>query len=176
LSPVRFGVATANALELQRAGVRSRRLTQAVESEYVSDSPDEPLREWLVRSDISQWRDRFDASQSELADLLAYARDRDAYVAARVLAGETVELTAESGATSGPVQLSHIDETAPPRIGIWRDGDLVGHVSAKYHEDLDRLLEVGVPLIVQLEAGFTEATIQIRAIAPETDPDWFADA
>jgi hypothetical protein len=114
---IRFGVDTSVALELAQAGVRSRRLVHAVSAEAVA-STELPIREWLTETGIRTWRQVFDASSSELGDLLVFSRAQDARITGRVLAGEVVEvpLVIEGSPDAGAIDGREAEEDPPPRL------------------------------------------------------------
>ena len=92
---VHYGVATRDALSLMLGGVRSRRLANRVaqsRAEAQLESVDTSLRDWLAGQSISTWRSSFDASPTEVADLLAFARDPSVQLVNRVLEGEEYTL------------------------------------------------------------------------------------
>jgi hypothetical protein len=148
---IRFGVNTLVALELAQAGVRSRRLVHAVAAEAAT-STGLPVREWLTQTDIRTWRQLFDASPSELGDLLVFSRAPDARITSRVLAGEVVEvpLVLEGSPDAGDIEVREAEEESPPRLAAFRDGTVVGYVRPAHHEDLSRLLAIGVPWSIAL--------------------------
>ena len=115
------------ALELAQAGVRSRRLVHAVAAEAAA-STELPVRAWLTETDIRAWRQLFDASPSELGDLLVFSRARDARITSRVLAGEVVEvpLVVEGSPDAGDIEIREAEEDPPPRLAAFRDGEVVG--------------------------------------------------
>ena len=146
-----FGVDTSVALELARAGVRSRRLVHAVAAEAAA-STELPVRAWLTETDIRSWRQMFDASPSELGDLLVFSRARDTRITSRVLAGEVVEvgLVIEGSPDAGDIEVREADEDPPPRLAAFRDGEVVGYVRSEHHDDVSRLLAIGLPLSIML--------------------------
>ena len=92
---VHYGVATRDALNLMLGGIRSRRLANRVAESRTQEhleSLDIPLRDWLASQDISAWRSNFDASPTEVADLLAFARDPSVQLVNKVLEGEECTL------------------------------------------------------------------------------------
>jgi len=103
---IRFGVDSPIALELAQAGVRSRRLVHVVAA-TAARLTELPVREWLTQADVRTWGRVFDASPSELADLLRFSRARDARITSRVLAGEVVDvpLVIEGEPTPGMVEV-----------------------------------------------------------------------
>jgi hypothetical protein len=173
---VRYGVPSETALQLMLGGVRSRRLAQRVSSSF-DDSPHEPevLTDWLAEMTIPDWRQRFDAAPSELADLLAFTRATDAGVTSRALAGDVVELPITAGADvpDGPVELVHADELPPAAIVAVRNGEFVGALGPRHHDDVARLLTVGVPLIATVGPG---PVLRIRVEGPEQFEAWTGDA
>jgi hypothetical protein len=151
---IRFGVDTRVALELAQAGVRSRRLVHAVAAEAAA-STDLPVRTWLTETDIGTWRRLFDASPNELGDLLVSSRAQDARITSRVLAGEVVEIpiVLEGSPDAGDIEIREAEEEPPPRLAAWRDGEVVGYVRSEHHDDVSRLLAIGVPLSISLTEG-----------------------
>jgi hypothetical protein len=148
---IRFGADTPIALELSQAGVRSRRLVHAVAAEAAA-SAELPVRAWLTEMDIRTWRQVFDASPSELGDLLVFSRARDARITSRVLASEVVDvpLVIEGWPDAGDIDIREAEEDAPPRLAAFRYGEIVGYVRSEHHDDLSRLLAIGVPMSITL--------------------------
>jgi hypothetical protein len=153
---IRFGVDTPVALELAQAGVRSRRLVHAVAAEAAA-STDLPVRTWLTETDIGTWRQLFEASPNELGDLLVWSRAQDARITRRVLAGEVVKipLVLEGSLAAGDLEIREAEEEPPPRLAAWRDGEVVGYVRSEHHDDVSRLLAIGVPLSITLTGDRT---------------------
>jgi hypothetical protein len=169
---IRFGVDTPVALELARSGVRSRRLVHVVAA--AATATDLPVRDWLAETDVRIWAQLFDASPSELADLLVFTRARDARITSRVLAGEVVDvpIEVEGSPSPGTVELREVNEDPPPRLAVYRDGQVVGYVRPRHHDDVSRLLAIGVPLSV---AVTEELTMQILVNDPTERTAWFSD-
>ncbi len=85
---IHFGVNSSDALGLMLAGVRSRRLANriaSVHSQHILS--DVPVRTWLAENTIAQWREQFDASPTEILDLLGYIRAAEAGAVSQVLEG-----------------------------------------------------------------------------------------
>lgn len=171
---IRHGVDRPVALELARAGVRSRRLVHvvALAAEAVTTAA---VRDWLAATDVRTWGQEFDASPSELADLLFFTRTRDARITSRVLAGETIDVALEVTTPSpdGPVSLRAVDEASPARIAAFRGDDLVGYIGASLHDDVSRLLAVGIPLTCALTE---DSGLRIRIDDPADAVAWFASS
>ncbi len=171
---IRFGVGTPIALELAQAVVRSRRLVHVVASEAAAVT-ELPVREWLTETDIRTWRQLFDASPSELSDLLLFSRARDARITSRVLAGEVVEvpLLIEGSPDPGDVEVREAEEDPPPRLAAFRDGQALGYVRSAHHDDVSRLLAIGVPLSITLTE---DRTMRILVNDPTERAAWFREA
>lgn len=69
--------------------------------------------------------------------------------------------------------MEEIDEAPPPRLAAFRDGQVVGCVRSGHHDDVSRLLAIGVPLWINLTE---ERTMRIRVNDPIGRPLWFGDA
>jgi hypothetical protein len=167
---IRFGVDTSVALELARAGVRSRRLVHAV-ADQAAASTELPVREWLTETDIGTWRQTFDASPNELGDLLVFSRAQDARITSRALAGEVVEiqLVVQGSPDAGDIEVREADEDPPPRLAAFRDGQVVGYVRSEHHDDVSRLLAIGVPLSITLTE---DGTMRILVNDPTERTAW----
>lgn len=161
------------ALELAQAGVRSRRLVHAVAAEAAA-SAGLSVRAWLTETDIRTWRQLFGAGPSELGDLLVFTRARDARITSRVLAGEVVEvpLVIEGSPDAGNVDVRAVEEDPPPRLAAFRDGEVVGYVRSEHHDDVNRLLAIGLPLSISLTE---EATMQILVNDPTERTAWLGE-
>ncbi len=168
---VRFGVDTPIALEVAQAGVRSRRLVHVVAA-TAATATELSVREWLSESDVRTWRRLFDASPSELADLLVFSQARDARITSRVLAGEVIDvpLVIEGSPGLGTVEVREVDEAPPPRLAAFQDGQVVGYVRPDHHDDVSRLLAIGVPLSISLTE---ERAMRILINDPTERPVWF---
>jgi hypothetical protein len=171
---IRFGVDTPVALELAQSGVRSRRLVHVVAA-AAGAAATLPIRDWLAETDVRTWGRNFDASPSELADLLVFTKAPDARITSRVLAGEVVEvpLAMASSPSPGAVELREVDEDPPPRLAAFRDGQIVGYVRPGQHDDVSRLLAIGLPLST---AVTEKLTMQILVNDPTERAMWFGGA
>ena len=168
---LRFGVDKQVALELAIGGVRSRRLAHVV-AELAASSTTEPVRDWLAETDVRIWGREFDASPSELADLLLFTRVRDSQITSRVLSGEIVELPVlfETSPTAGPIKLREADEQSPPRFAAYQSDQLLGYVRSSYQDDVARLLSIGVPLTTVVD---DQLAVRIRIDDPAERTAWF---
>lgn len=171
---LRYGVDRPVALELARAGVRSRRLVHVV-ALAAEASTTSAVRDWLAATDVRTWGQEFEASPSELADLLFFTRTRDARITSRVLAGETIDLAlaVTTSSPDGPVSLQEVDEASPARIAAFRGDDLIGYIGAGLHDDVSRLLAVGIPLTCALTE---DLRLRIRIDDPAETAAWFTSS
>ena len=60
----------------------------------------------------------------------------------------------------------------PPRLAAFRDSQVVGYVRSGHHDDVSRLLAIGVPLSISLTE---ERTLRILVNDPTERPVWFGD-
>lgn len=170
---IRFGVDTPVALELAQAGVRSRRLVHTVAAKAAA-STELPVRTWLTETDMRTWRQLFDASPSELGDLLVFSRAREARITSRVLAGEVVDvpLVLEHSPDAGDIEVREAQEDPPPRLAAFRAGEVVGYVRSEHHDDVSRLLAIGVPMSITLTE---EGAMRILVNDPTERTAWLGD-
>ena len=81
-----------------------------------------------------------------------FSRAPDTRITSRVLAGEVVEvpLALEGSPGAGDIEVREAEEESPPRLAAFRDGEVAGYVRPAHHEDVSRLLAIGVPLSIAL--------------------------
>lgn len=136
---------------------------------------DQTLRDWLGEQTIAEWRDLFDASPTELADLLSYVRVPGAQAVSQILEGAPLELaiTAPSDAVaeSTEARLSPQPNVSPPApIEVVTADGVVGTIRPSDHDDVALLMNLGIPLVVRVAPGAVEPAVTI-ALAPEPDLD-----
>ena len=170
---VHYGVATRDALSLMLGGVRSRRLANRVaesRAEVHLGSLDTPLRDWLASQEISAWRSNFDASPTEIADLLAFARDPSVQLVDKVLEGEEYTLPyAERAAVlfESSARLAYEPgQPSPAPLAIFVNSEIVGTISPDHHDDVSLLTGIGIPLDIRVRPS-TSGTLLMLRLAPE---------
>jgi len=165
---IHYGVSTKTAIDLMRGGIRSRRLANAVAT-HANDrtsNSESPLREWLGSQSIADWRELFEASPTEVADLLSFARTPGAQVVSSVLAGSEHKVPID---TSGrpidsfePAALElQSDVPDPAPIQVVTPAGVVGTIRPSDHEEVSQLLNIGVQLNIAVTSGETGPTITI---------------
>ena len=174
---VHYGVATREALSLMLGGVRSRRLANRVAQRMAEarlDSVDTSLRDWLVSQSISTWRRSFDASPTEIADLLAFARDPSVQLVNRVLEGEEytlpylerVPVPSESSARIA----YEPGELAPAPLAIFVNSEIVGTIGPDHHDDVSLLTGIGIPLDIRVHPSVSGGLLMLRLMPEDTPP------
>jgi hypothetical protein len=153
---VRYGVASSFGLELAMAGVRSRRLRQAI-ADQAAAAEVEGLEDWLAEMSVADWRDRFEASAADLRDLLEYTRaaPADSFLPdlfERGQASVPVQVRAE-GADEPTLEIrAFADEESPSRLGVFGEGDEpVAIIPPRSHADIQALLDTGLELGVRMQ-------------------------
>jgi hypothetical protein len=190
---VRYGVDSRISLLLLLSGVRSRRLASLISAQAAADDVDaQDLRPWLGRMAISEWRDRFEATSSELLDLLEYARSpRSSTLRTLLEEGQAViavdlenpsDAVAEGTAPASGADIAGEgneargqavvirplpDEEDPPRLGVFgvEPEPLLALIPTPTYGDIRAVLDTGVPVEATLEEG--DLRISIR---PPGDP------
>ena len=172
---IHYGVATRDALDLMLGGVRSRRLANRVAENRASDwieSEDTSLRVWLANQDISTWRSNFDASPTEVADLLAFARDPSVQLVNQVLEREEYILPYIERAAvlfeSAARIASEPNQPAPAPLAIFVNSEIVGTISPDHHDDVALLTSIGIPLDIRVRPSISGAFLMLR-LAPEAN-------
>lgn len=166
---VHFGVRSSDALGLMLAGVRSRRLASRVADTYkdeVDPGSQGTLREWLAQQEISAWRERFDASPTELFDLLAYTRAPETRLVSQVLGGEGYKLPfvstgpADDGAEAAIGTAPN--EPQPASLVVIVDGNVVGRIGPEHYDDIALLRDIGIPLSARVEVTGGQPRLDLR--------------
>lgn len=165
---IHYGVSTQTAVELMRGGIRSRRLANAVatHADVRTSDHEPPLRDWLGSQTIADWRELFDASPTEVADLLSFARTPGAQVVSSVLAGSAHEVAIDAGGrlidTPSTATLEpQPDVPDPAPIQVVTPAGVIGTIWPADHDEVSQLLSIGVQLDIFVTASKAGPTITI---------------
>jgi hypothetical protein len=174
---IRYGVDSAHALKLMTSGIRSRRLAHAVAGDRpatLQPTHDE-LRRWLAGMGIVGWRGRYDATASEVLDLLDFTRLRSRSLLKTLLDtgsvtvdlpdGDSLVSVAESSLSIEPVR----EETAPAPIAVYAGDEIVTIIAAEDHTDIQAILDTGIDIVVELNDHFPTA-LRLALPLAETTP------
>ena len=150
-------------------GVRSRRLANRVAGSRASgrhEPADTTLRDWLASQDISEWRSNFDASPTEVADMLAFARDPNIQLVNQVLEGEEYTLPYVERAAvlfeSVAIIAPEPNHPTPAPLAIYVNSEIVGTISPDHHDDVELLTGIGVPLDIRVRPSKSATLLMIR--------------
>ena len=174
---IHYGASSRTALDLMSGGVRSRRLANAVATVVNRDMIDDrqSLRNWLADKTITEWRDLFAASPTEIADLLAFSRSPGAQMVSSILGGAVQQLALSvtddsviTSVTTGEIRLQpSVPDPAPIQV-VTSDG-VAGTIRLSDHDDLSLLINMGISLDVRVEPGTTGPVVSISlAAVPNT--------
>jgi hypothetical protein len=83
-----------------------------------------------------------------------------------------VPLVIEGSPNAGNVDVREADEDSPPRLAASRDGQVVGYVRSEHHDDVGRLLAIGVPLSITLTE---EGAMRILVNDPTERTAWIGE-
>ena len=165
---IHFGVGSLDGLTLMLGGIRSRRLANRVASDHAAEQSTnvlQTLRGWLASQDITAWKERFDASPTEILDLLGYSRNPEARLVSDVLDGETYTVQFNLVAPVGDGVVASIEpeanETPPAPLVIVVNGTTVGRIRLQDHDDISLLMRIGIPLDITVRTTDPVA-IEIR--------------
>ena len=166
---VHYGVATRDALSLMLGGIRSRRLANRVAESRVSvgsELLDMSLRDWLANQTISAWRSNFDASPTEIADLLAFARDPSVQLVNKVLESEEYTIPYVELATVNEESVAILayepDQPAPAPLAIFVNSEIVGTIGPDHYNDVLSLTAIGIPLDIRVRPSSPRPSIVLR--------------
>lgn len=148
---IRYGINEPNALILMTSGIRSRRLAHAISGDLPDDfdSNAENLRSHLAAMGVTEWRDHFAATASELLDLLEFARVRRRSLLRALLESGTVDVelpaTIALGTTLDRLALEPVRDAPPPApLAVYAADDQVATVASQDQADLTEILNTGV--------------------------------
>lgn len=158
---IRYGVDTAHALLLVTSGIRSRRLAHAIDASVPQGTEPvyEDVRSWLAGMDIADWRQGYDATPSEILDLLEFTRVRSRSLLRTLLeAGSvTVELRdVDRGESVSGQQLSlgHVTtEPEPKPLGVHSGDWLVAIIASQDHAETQSILDTGLDIDLSIDDG-----------------------
>ena len=134
---IRYGVDDPNALILMASGIRSRRLAHAITSnlpDEVAENRDS-LREFVAPKGVAAWREEYNATPSEILDLLEFARLRRRSLLRALLENGTVSIEVSEVKRDGPfhrLTLEPVRDTPEPAsLAIYDGDDIVATVARR---------------------------------------------
>lgn len=156
---IRYGVNTAHSLLLMTSGIRSRRLAHAVNALLPAsvETTHEDLRSWLAERGISEWRESFHATPSEILDLLEFTRVRGRSLLNTLLETGMIsfDLPDVDGLLLSPDRQFSLRpmraESAPKPLGIYADDDLIAVITSQDHADVQAILDTGLDLDLSID-------------------------
>ncbi|MGA1827299.1 DEAD/DEAH box helicase [Microbacterium sp.] len=152
---IRYGVHNPTALLLMTEGIRSRRIANLVAIRMGGAAVDrDALREELSSMAVAGWREEFEASTSEVLDLLDFTRQRRRSLLKDLLdrgvAYVTLEVQHEADG-SVPLHLAAVRlEADPAPIGVFEGTQLLATISPRDHSDIQAILDTGFALRTKL--------------------------
>lgn len=169
---IRYGVDSPHALRLMTSGIRSRRLANAVTRDRAVDlePTHDDLQAWLAGMGITGWRDRYDASASEVLDLLDYTRLKSRSLLKTLLeVGEvTIEvLDVQTYPPRSRLALRPLEGVPTPApISVHAGNQALATVAASDHADIQSILDTGLDIDLEL----VDRTLRITLPLGETSP------
>ena len=172
---IHYGVHTTTALDLMTGRVRSRRLANTIATHADGRTSDEEstLRDWLADLTIAEWREQFNASPTEIADLLTFVRSPTARVVSSILEGSTHELRIDypdtQMPTAQPAKLEpQPDAQEPAPIQVTITNGTTGTIRPSDHDEVSLLMNMGIPLTVEVGPSSNGPVVSI-ALTPDPD-------
>jgi len=159
---IRWGVNNRPALALLATGLRSRRLALAVSEAYLRSGAESSVHAWVCQLGIAGWQQEFEASLSDLRDLVDFCRERQDDVASRVLSGTPTRIQVETELADHaptPAELFERDTPGVHPIEVQVEGQTVGVIPARYQADLQGLLRAGLEIEVLFECVSGQAEV-----------------
>jgi len=171
---IRWGVSNSRAINLMVGGIRSRRLASKISQLWETEKKDGDIRAWVRSMNMAQWRDTFEASVTELRNLLEFSRDQVKGVAVDLIAHESARIEVESvidDFSESSATLAPVDETILSPIGIWVGSQLVGQVFSKDQADIQSILSSGLIISIKFSASSGKGSLELQLVDPNTQPE-----
>ncbi len=158
---IRYGVDDRRALALMLSGLRSRRLAHEIARQMpdrLSIGENDP-RSWLASMSLTDWRERFNTSASEMLDLLDLTRTRGRNLLRILLENGNTSIDVDPTIPGAEVEGSFFtlaplpDHPDPAPIGLFSGESLAALVRSTDHADISMILDSGLELALSLEGA-----------------------
>lgn len=166
---IRYGVNNPNALILMTSGIRSRRLAHAVAAGLPEDfEPNrENLRSWLAGMGIAQWRDQYEASASEILDLLDFTRLRRRSLLKALLESGSVDLDLPGATITGATRRGQLTlealrgEPTPAQLALYAGSTRLATIASQDQADVSSIIDTGLAVDLELDTDSDPAVLTI---------------
>lgn len=172
---IRYGVDSQSALVLMTAGIKSRRLAHAIAASLPEDfavSPD-ALRDFVAPKGVAGWRDEYDATASEILELLEFARLRRRSLLRALLENGRVEIDLPGLARGGPFQELSVEPLRgapePAPLTLYDDAEVIATIASQDHADLDEILDTGIGTTLDVNPDVDPPTLLITLTLRDND-------
>jgi hypothetical protein len=171
---IRYGVDDPNALILMTSGIRSRRLAHTIARDLPDNLPSNPesLRNFLAPMGVVGWRDRYNATASEILDLLEFARLRRRSLLRALLENGTVDVDLPSLTRGGRFRRLAIepqrDVAEPAPLAVYDGDELIATIGSQDHADINEILDTGVGTSLAVDARADPPTLTITLTLRDT--------
>lgn len=178
---IRNGVDTDEAVGLMLAGVRSRGLANRVVNQARQDGNLADIRAWLSTMSVNDWRVKFEATASEVLDLLDLTRTRRRSALRTLLQEGIAELALNpnawreillpaqpEGITSEAQSISVVvsevgEDPSPRRLGVYlANNSLVDLVATSSYTDVHAIIDTGLPVATTVEGPAESPILRFR--------------
>jgi superfamily II DNA/RNA helicase len=167
---IHYGVDDPSALILMTSGIRSRRLAHTIARDLPDDLPSDSdsLRSFLAPKGVAGWRNQYDATASEILDLLEFARLRRRSLLRALLENGTVNVDLPDLRRGGRFRRLTVeplrDAPDPAPLAVYAGDELVSTVASQDHADLDEILDtgIGITFAINNDAEPAALTITLR--------------
>jgi hypothetical protein len=160
------------------SGIRSRRLAHQIVRDAPADldSTREAVRSWLANLSLTDWRARYDASASEVLDLLDFTRLRGRSLLKTLLETGTATVTLPTALDALPSwDGALVLEPArgvphPAPLAVYGGDQLLTTVASQDHADLSAILDTGLDLTLKIDDQLDPPTLTVALpLADATD-------
>lgn len=167
---IRWGIGNTSAAELISKGLPSRTLAVRITKEYLSAGSQEDVFTWLQSLNLTQWQQKFSASQTELRLLLDFCRSRKGGAVAELINNGSTSITVDteiSDFESSHVTISPLENTDIATLGIWTGDSLVGRILTKDQYDLQTIFSLGLDYNIDFSVKSGSGSLQINLLTPD---------
>lgn len=172
---IRFGVDNADTLILMTGGIRSRRLVHAIAADLPDDfeTSQNNLRHWLAGMGIAEWRDRYDATASEILDLLGFTRLRRRSLLRTLLEDGTVSVDLPEATITRPrrrLRLQPARNAAEPApLAVYAGQTHLATIASQDHADVSAILDTGLAIDLAVDVNSEPPTLTISLPLVDTE-------
>ena len=166
---VHYGVGSVDALRIMIRGIHSRNLATRIANEWYKTNQEQEIISWVKSLSIAQWIELFQATPSEIRNLLEFSREQVDSFIIDLFNKELASLEINSYEKDYAlimVQLEKVGEGEFAEIGIWDGSKLIGTVFSKDRSDVEQIINSGLSVHFKFSASSDIGILIIELVEP----------